>query len=417
MMSEAAPFVFGIKNRNQFILSCFNTVLQDVRLHDKWWEAGTLVDGINTRFHLQDGMELKKTDLLRVINKVYIEKSSDGNRFIGADDSRRNNNQLRLFRDEFRVHDSTKKPAQQKYDLFQVTARSIPSEYRNAKDSATWMEQNLCYRLPRPSKRMGEIGSAISEAANKKKRMLEAQETVEGMVEVTAAIGEATATTATAVVSYWESGDARKLFAPKALYGMDCDVRRVVIERIGKLENINQNPVAWRELVDGGDQDDLCSEHDIFLIRQRSLYLACALNKFVREVTEQSRMTWQLCLEHAIKLLNDIGIETYSSWRVLARWHRRMAYSPREVFMKSPAPKSRLPPFFIENPDAMDAFKKYGVSNLKDLSVEMMHTYVLETLVPEMMARVEKRKLTRRRGVVAWWCRRSLSLQKKQRSS
>ena len=74
MMSEAAPFVFGIKNRNQFILSCFNTVLQDVRLHDKWWEAGTLVDGINTRFHLQDGMELKKTDLLKAISKVYIDR-------------------------------------------------------------------------------------------------------------------------------------------------------------------------------------------------------------------------------------------------------------------------------------------------------------------------------------------------------
>ena len=97
MMSEAAPFVNVGKKRHQFILSCFNAVLQDVRLHDKWWEAGTLVDGINTRFNLQDGMELKKTDLLKAISKVYIEKSSEGNTFIGADDSRRNNNQLRLF--------------------------------------------------------------------------------------------------------------------------------------------------------------------------------------------------------------------------------------------------------------------------------------------------------------------------------
>jgi hypothetical protein len=103
--------------------------------------------------------------------------------FIGVSDSRRNNNQLRLFRDKFRVHDNTKKPAQQKYDLFQVTAWSIPSEYRNSKNPATWMEQNLCNWLPRPSKRTGEIRSAILEAANKKKRMLEAPETVEEMVE------------------------------------------------------------------------------------------------------------------------------------------------------------------------------------------------------------------------------------------
>jgi hypothetical protein len=156
--------------------------------------------------------------------------------------------------------------AQQKYEFFQVTARSIPSEYRNAKNSAAWMEQNLYNRLPRPSKHTGEIRSTILEAANKKKRMLvvddESTATV-AMVEATAAIGDK-ATATGALVSYLESGDARKLFAPKALYGIDCDVRKVVVERIEKLENINQNPVAWRELVDGGDQDDLCSadEHE-----------------------------------------------------------------------------------------------------------------------------------------------------------
>jgi hypothetical protein len=63
--------------------------------------------------------------------------------------------------------------------------------------------------------------------------------------------------------------------------------------------------------VDGGDQDDLCSEHDIFILRHRSMYLACALRKFVNEANKQSRWTWQLCLKHAIQLMNDIGIETY----------------------------------------------------------------------------------------------------------
>ena len=176
---------------------------------------------------------------------------------------------------------------------------------------------------------------------------------------------------------------------------MDCDVRKVVLDRVEKLESINRYAAEWRTLVDGGDPDDLCSEHDIFLLRHRSLYLACALRKFVTEATGDGsrRWTWQLCLEHAIQSMNDIGIETYSNWRTLARWHRQMTYNPKEAFIKSPVPKSRMPPFFIENPDAMDAFKKYGVSNLKDLSVEMMHTYVLETLIPIMMARVENKEI------------------------
>jgi hypothetical protein len=37
----------------------------------------------------------------------------------------------------------------------------------------------------------------------------------------------------------------------------------------------------------------------------------------------------------------------------------------------------------------MNAFKKYGVSILKELSVERMHTYVLEALIPLMTARLE----------------------------
>jgi hypothetical protein len=88
--------------------------------------------------------------------------------------------------------------------------------------------------------------------------------------------------------------------------------------------------------------------------------------------------------------MNDIGIETYSHWRSLARWHRRLAYSPNDAFIKSPAPKSRLPSFFIENPDAMNDFKKFGLSILKELSVERMHTYVLDSLIPIMTARVER---------------------------
>jgi hypothetical protein len=39
----------------------------------------------------------------------------------------------------------------------------------------------------------------------------------------------------------------------------------------------------------------------------------------------------------------------------------------------------------------VNAFKKYGVSILKELSVvERMHTYVLETLITIMTARVER---------------------------
>ena len=45
------------------------------------------------------------------------------------------------------------------------------------------------------------------------------------------------------------------------------------------------------------------------------------------------------------------------------------------------------PHFFVDNPDAMDAFKKDGVANLKDLRVEMMLEFVHHELVPKLIVK------------------------------
>ena len=167
-------------------------------------------------------------------------------------------------------------------------------------------------------------------------------------------------------------------------------MNNIVLDRIKTPEQGNRVDADCRPLVDGCDRDDFCSEQDLFLIPQPNMYLACVLRKFVDEVSDKSRWTWQQCIEYSVASMNDIGLETYTHWRPLAKWHRRLAYSQKGTFCKSPAPKTRLPPFFIENPDAMNAFKKHGVSILKELSVERMHTYVLETLIPTMMARIKQ---------------------------
>ena len=48
--------------------------------------------------------------------------------------------------------------------------------------------------------------------------------------------------------------------------GTDCDVHKVVLDQIDKLELVNSTASEWREFVDGGDQDNLCLKHDILLI-------------------------------------------------------------------------------------------------------------------------------------------------------
>jgi hypothetical protein len=265
-----------------------------------------------------------------------------------------------------------------KFDFFQVIARIVPESYPTASNSIAWKQQNALQPLPPTTRQHVDVTSAhpFPQSSgvpmhNKRKPAASCYQRSDPPTKepppISILINPSSEPPTPYVSSHWESGDSRKLFAPKSIYGIDCDVQKIVLDRIEKWENAINSVADWTTLVDGCDQDNLCSEHDIFLIRHRSMYLACSsLRTLVDEETKTSRWTWQQCIEHFISLMNNIGVESYTHWRPLARWHRRLAYSPKGTFFKLPAPKSRLPPFFIKNPDSMDAFKKHRVSILKE---------------------------------------------------
>ena len=53
--------------------------------------------------------------------------------------------------------------------------------------------------------------------------------------------------------SWWESGDARKLFAPSTVtYDANECVKDIVIERIELLESVNRNAKSWTNVVEPG---------------------------------------------------------------------------------------------------------------------------------------------------------------------
>jgi len=84
------------------------------------------------------------------------------------------------------------------------------------------------------------------------------------------------------------------------------------------------------------------------------------------------------------------GIEIYSNFETLSQWHRKFALN-RTFFSKPPDPRkdARLCRFFLDNPDAMEAFKSHGTQNIKDLRVELMHEFVVDQLVPELVSRLK----------------------------
>ena len=48
---------------------------------------------------------------------------------------------------------------------------------------------------------------------------------------------------------------------------------------------------------------------------------------------------------------------------------------------------------FRDNPDAMDAFKRYGVANIQDLRVELMHNYVHQDFIPKLLQKAQQNGL------------------------
>ena len=195
---------------------------------------------------------------------------------------------------------------------------------------------------------------------------------------------------------WWDSGDARKLFAPcKLIYDTNCDVKAIVLERIEILESVNRCSMNLKNVIDtrcttSSEAKGHYSELDVFSLRYRSMYLALALKQFVLNVTNnlKTQWTWKQCLNWAIEAMNDVGVEFYSTCVTLRKWHRKFARH-RFYFYKAPEANNACPRFFVDNPDAMDAFKKHAIANIKDLRVEMMLEYVHHELVPKLMMKRE----------------------------
>ena len=66
------------------------------------------------------------------------------------------------------------------------------------------------------------------------------------------------------------------------------------------------NTVGYKSVVAGNDSDGLLSEHDIFVLKMKSLYLYTALQNATEKMNS---VTWKNCCEWAIANLAHVGIK------------------------------------------------------------------------------------------------------------
>lgn len=104
--------------------------------------------------------------------------------------------------------------------------------------------------------------------------------------------------------SYWENEVAERCFGKK---DDDDSVQDAIERRVSILRSANETVEGWRHVVVERDPDNLCSSHDIHVIRQKSQLLCLVAYSVVLEKIETNKVTWEACCKKACVTLNAIG--------------------------------------------------------------------------------------------------------------
>jgi hypothetical protein len=94
--------------------------------------------------------------------------------------------------------------------------------------------------------------------------------------------------------------------------------------------------------------------------------------------------TWnECCQQEAINQLTAVHIHYIKNARVLERWN--IEFRQRKTFCIKNKGKRDLPAFLEAHPIVATVMKEYSHENLSDLSVEMMHTYLHDTIIKSLI--------------------------------
>jgi hypothetical protein len=189
---------------------------------------------------------------------------------------------------------------------------------------------------------------------------------------------------------YWDSADAKNLFNASdnetSLHRLDDLVE--VLEHVNQLQS-----VGYKSIVAGHDADDSLSEHKKTEIRNKALYLAYAYREARNEMPFK---TWGDCCQDTIISLANVGITYIKTSKVLERWN--IEFRDNKMFYPKSRSKHDLPPLLDAFPIIVTIMKEYGRANLADLTIEMMHSYLHDTVIKSLVLEEHEDKKAKQSG-------------------
>jgi len=182
---------------------------------------------------------------------------------------------------------------------------------------------------------------------------------------------------------YWDSTDAKKLFGARP---DDENVLTTLERKIDILKASNQTAEGYRCVIFGRDPHNICTQHQIYQIRQHCAIL-CMAYIFAKDQMHDHKTTWEICCSQACSLLNMCGIQQITDWSVLERCN--IAFQSRECF-DHPNPhvalgKTPEPLLFQAFPSIKEDIQGFCLHDLANLTVEKVQDYILSHAIPKCM--------------------------------
>jgi hypothetical protein len=118
-------------------LFCVGYSRSSAFMSDHWIHVDMLVEYINSKFRLEDELALEKATTMRVVNKVYSDMSSSGNKVVIDD-----NVTIYLFRHEY------KSSSGQRQHFFHATQKQLAPLFPSSNNAAAWQSNFASDLLP-----------------------------------------------------------------------------------------------------------------------------------------------------------------------------------------------------------------------------------------------------------------------------
>jgi hypothetical protein len=162
-----------------------------------------------------------------------------------------------------------------------------------------------------------------------------------------------------------------------------ADLKCIVRKRIDRLRSAYTTATGYRDVLSEKWKKTPISDQIRFKIAQRSRYLVAALEN---ALWKMPGLTWKECCQNAMEEVNaSEGVDHITNHRTVENWHTSFRHDGYTFdALVDRAHDTRMPKFLEENPEQKKLIIKYALDNLNQLTVQVVHNYIHNTLLPQM---------------------------------